>query len=165
MAFLITSVRLRTARGLGVRGLARFGANGAKTCISVLLKHFGELAKAACAPKLLKESSKNFFVFQHVPATPISAGSYGRLFLPPLIFVKKDAYIYGVLYFIYSKKTSKSCIFTHGAPPCSEQSCNQAMFSRHPRATRGIACRISPPLPPKINVERCCNGPEPTLQH
>ena len=68
-----------------MRGLARFGANGAKTCIFVLFEHFGELAKAACAPKLLKESSKNFFVFQHVPATPISAGSYGRLFLPPLI--------------------------------------------------------------------------------
>ena len=106
-----------------------------------------------------------FFVFQHVPATPISAGSYGRLFLSPLIFVKKDAYIYEVVYFIYSKKTSKSCIFTHGAPPCSEQSCNQAMFSRHPRATRGIASRISPPLPPKINVEQCCSGPEPTFQH
>jgi len=76
LAFLITSVRLRTARGLGVRGLARFGANGAKTCIFVLLEHFGKLAKAACAPKLLKESSKNFFVLQHIPATPIIAGEY-----------------------------------------------------------------------------------------
>ena len=45
-----------------------------------------------------------FFVFQHVPATPISAGSYGRLFLPPLIFVKKDAYSQEVLFFIHSKK-------------------------------------------------------------
>ena len=36
-------------------------------------------------PKSMLKGSIFFFVFQHVPATPISAGSYGRLFLPPLI--------------------------------------------------------------------------------
>ena len=83
---------------------------------------------------------------------------WSAIFTPLNFREKRRLHSRGSLFHLL-EKTSKSCIFTHGAPPCSEQSCNQAMFSRHPRATRGIASRISPPFPPKSMLSGAATAP------
>ena len=47
LAFSTASGRWGTAQEREARGVARFRANGAKTCIFVFFKHFSELARAA----------------------------------------------------------------------------------------------------------------------
>ena len=48
LAFSIASGRWGTAQERGARGLTRFRANEAKTCIFVFFEHFSELARTAC---------------------------------------------------------------------------------------------------------------------
>ena len=67
LAFSTVSGRCGTAQERGARGLIRFRANEAKTCIFVFFEHFSELARAARDTKFER---KNFFVLQHLPATP-----------------------------------------------------------------------------------------------
>ena len=119
---------------------------------------------ATLPPKSMLKGSIFFFRLSARSSNTHQRGLIWSAILTTLNFREKTRLQSGDTLFYLLEKTSKSCIFTHGAPPCSEQSCNKAMFSRHPRATRGIASRISP-LPPKINVEHCCSGPEPTFQH
>ena len=147
---------------------ARFGSFWSKWSKNVHFRSFEAFRRArqgGVCSKVVERVLKKLFRLSARSSNTHQRGLIWSAIFTPLNFrEKRRLHLRGTLFYLL-EKTSKSCIFTHGAPPCSEQSCNQAMFSRHPRATRGIACRISPPLPPKINVERCCNGPEPTLQH
>ena len=100
-------------------------------------------------PEINVEGFNIFFRLSARSSNTHQRGLIWSAILTTLNFCEKTRLQSGDALFYLLEKTSKSCIFTHGAPPCSEQSCNKAMFSRHPRATRGIASRISPPFPPK----------------
>ena len=110
-------------------------------------------------PKSMLKGSIFFFRLSARSSNTHQRGLIWSAILTTLNFREKTRLQSGDTLFYLLEKTSKSCIFTHGAPPCSEQSCNKAMFSRHPRATRGIASRISPPFPPKSMLSSAAAAP------
>ena len=59
LAFSTASGRLGTAQKREARGVARFRANGAKTCIFVFFEHFSELARAARGHVIRNQLSRN----------------------------------------------------------------------------------------------------------
>ena len=59
LAFSTASGRLGTAQEREARGVARFRANGAKTCIFVFFEHFSELARAARGHVIRNQLSRN----------------------------------------------------------------------------------------------------------
>ena len=110
-------------------------------------------------PEINVEGFNFFFRLSARSSNTHQRGLIWSAILTTLNFREKTRLQSGDALFYLLEKTSKSCIFTHGAPPCSEQSCNKAMFSRHPRATRGIASRISPPFPPKSMLSSAAAAP------
>ena len=111
------------------------------------------------SPEINVEGFNIFFRLSARSSNTHQRGLIWSAILTTLNFREKTRLQSGDTLFYLLEKTSKSCIFTHGAPPCSEQSCNKAMFSRHPRATRGIASRISPPFPPKSMLSSAAAAP------
>ena len=83
----------------------------------------------------------------------------GRLFLPPLIFVKKDAYIHEVVYFIYSKKR-QNCAFSLTALLLVV---NKVAIKRCFHAIRerpgGLQVVYLPPFPPKSMLSGAATAP------